>query len=461
MDETKTDKLNNTNQDDTIEWDYAVPIFTNRFFYQDCILVCAFTLLVFASLFGILHLIYYLRYRQPIHIPVYSEYTIPAFVFFFAIIVLGGLIMFIVSKNRYLCHFVINREGVLITYIQDKGLLRFFGLFKPQSIIGKKKNTDSAKEHIFYAWDRIESAIAYPKINAIALYGIFMRVAVIFCPSDKYKEILVMVNNAIWRTEKKRRPLIEGTKKRFVNRLLWIVFLFIMALLGSEAPLMETDIPIWTLFVLSIIATIVRGSIRQVIGFINLSVITAISLFMIYKGLKIEYSGLGLFAYNFFRNLVHPDYLIFFILSLTGFVGFIVYSWVIIVTSSDNLHGHRPKSASSEIIIRSGLVLMFIIIVAIVYAVYWQAFHYEKAAESPPETIKHLIIYDRDSKETKEFKISYNAMVDALQTYHRAEERDKKRAYGEYKRLRRKVFEKKQKMIEAMGAKQKSKNGSP
>ncbi|MBP8626256.1 MAG: hypothetical protein KBE27_03610 [Syntrophorhabdaceae bacterium] len=457
MDRAETYEIHGTQKNETLEWDCAVPIFTNRFFYQDCIMISALTLLVCASSFGVLNLLYYIRYRQFIGIPVYSEYTLPAFLFFFAIIAIAACIMFILSKNRYPCHFVLNHEGVSIAYMPEKGICRIFGFFAPLTLSKKTQKTGKNSGHIYYAWERIEQAVPYPKTRAIALYGAFMRIGVIYCPEDLdlYSEVLHVVQNALWRAEKTRRLWAERTKKQFLNRLLWIVFLFIMTLLASEAPLVETSIPVWILFILSVIATVTGSRVRQAIGLINLLIVTVLAILMIYRGLKMEYSGLGMFAYNFFRNLVHPDYLIFFILSLTGFFGFVVYSWVIILTRTEGSQGDKIRPVRSEGIIRTGLVLMFIIIVSIVYTVYWQIFQYEKAVGSLPETIKYLPLDTGDSKETKTFKVSYNAMLDALNRYHNAEDSEKDRAHREYKRLRKIVFEKQQRMIEAMVAKQK------
>ncbi len=454
MDDVNTDLQKDTQNDDKIEWDHEVPIFTNRFFYQDCIMVSAFTLLACASFFGVFNLLYYIKYRQFISIPVYSEYTFPAILFFFIIIALASCVVFIFSKNRYLCRFVITRDGISISFLQDKGIFKILGLFNFKSLFSRPDEIERRHSRIFYHWDEIERAVPYPKIGAIALYGVFTRNAIVYCPKDRFKEILQLVLNALWRTEKERKAGIEKTKKRFLLKLLWVTYLFIMVLLASEAPLLETDLPIWILFILSVVATTTNNRIRVAIGLTNFFILTVIGVFMVYKGLKMEYSGLGMFAYNFFRNLVHFDYLLFFILSMTGFVGFVVYSWVIILTREEDIQGVKPVQKPSEYIIRTGLILMFIIVVSIAYAFYWQIYRYEKATESLPETIKYLTVYKDDNKETKEFKISYNAMLDALYRYHNTEDKEKKKAYEEYRRLRKIVFEKKQKMLEGLGKKQ-------
>jgi hypothetical protein len=182
-----------------LAWDYSIPLYS-RFIALDC-------LKAFGIPFGIIACFFaFSIYSQKEHGGTISWYGLNyALIFVGILIALTMLLLWILYRNRFESHFIINKDGVGVAYrggTSQKNktvntLLIVLGAFaKKPGMVGTGLISQSMQS-VSVEWCDIFKVVTFPKLRTIHLRNNWRQVMVVYCTKEIYEEALEWINQEV------------------------------------------------------------------------------------------------------------------------------------------------------------------------------------------------------------------------------------------------------------------------
>lgn len=203
-------------------WDFDIPMFQNRFFWQDILKMFGIPVAVVAA-FGIsLKTWEDIKYhRNPFDFGfLRDEYTWFAFGFFAVVIIATLLAAFAIYRNRMSVRFHIDDRGIRAELtggtqkksgIVNKLLIILAVMLRKPRAAGPALASPQSFES---EWEGVERLREYPNLHAVALYNSWRRVLVVYCTPDNYAPALEIIKNGISDAAPRRRELQADSRAK-------------------------------------------------------------------------------------------------------------------------------------------------------------------------------------------------------------------------------------------------------
>lgn len=211
-----------------LEWDFSIPLY-NRFIALDCLKAFGIPFAIIASFFG------WSIYSQKEHGGTISLYGLNYTLLFIGILILlTMLLLWIIYKNRFESHFVIDSKGVGVAYQgatskKNKGintLLIVLGAFaKKPGAVGTGLISQSMQS-MSVEWNEIFKIVAFPRSRVIVLRNNWRQIMVVYCTKENYDQALEMITQEVNQRKTDRITDLKSIKKEHLFG--WILTPFIL-----------------------------------------------------------------------------------------------------------------------------------------------------------------------------------------------------------------------------------------
>ncbi len=435
-------------QDYPVEWDYNIPIFTNRFMYQDFAKIAVAIAVFFACLFGgfsIARKVEYGEFFRPGPSKLSEEFFF-ALSFVGFVLICSIILILILLRNRFATHFVVASDGVRAgptetQYRTNTRINRFLIILG--ILLGKPGAVGTglisqASQSISIEWADVDRVKSFPNLRAIALYNSWRRLLVVYCKDEvTYETALRYARDGTTRTGEARKTCVAASRRTFLSGMFRVMGLILMTLYASASPLLDSSVALWILFGISLLAFFSPRSVKPVVGVGVLLCATVVTFIMVRNGLEVRQFTAGFGAFTYLGRIVRGDRVPEFLVSCAAIVGFLVYGWTNIRAARGrgvSRDGDRDRSKVGRGYGAAGLILMCFVALFVGYAGWWHMFRSPAVLNRMPDQLPPLRDEPGDTLEMRRFKTLYNESLRAFEVYRSAPEGEKKRAYGAYKR---------------------------
>jgi hypothetical protein len=202
----------------SLEWDFSIPLY-NRFIALDCLKAFGIPSLILAIFFG------WSIFSQKEHggsISLYGlDYTL---IFIGILILLTMLLLWIIYKNRFESHFVIDRKGVLVAYQAGTSkknkrintlLIVLGALAKKPGAVGTGLISQSMQS-MSVEWSEVFKVHPFPRSRVIALRNNWRQIMVVYCTREIYDQALEMINQEVDKRKSDRTKDLGSIRKEHI-----------------------------------------------------------------------------------------------------------------------------------------------------------------------------------------------------------------------------------------------------
>jgi len=284
-----------------IEWDFAIPLYNNRFLILD-------SLKVFGIPFGVIALIIgWSAFRMKSNGSTISMYGFQyAMIMVGLLIALTMLLLWILYNNRFDTHFIIDNYAIRMALNPGNrkkarwisNLLIILGIFanKPGTVgTGLIAQSSESSE---ISWEDIFAVKYWDKLHAISLRNSWRQIGVLYCPKEQYEKIKMIIAEQLNPKLEKRH-----TDMKSIIQERWWRVLMLLPLLVSVFFLTAIYEYQWdnktVLFLISswiLLTILVPGWLRKLF-----SIIGWIGLFIAWLGMVIPVLIQGAYHYDYIR----------------------------------------------------------------------------------------------------------------------------------------------------------------
>jgi hypothetical protein len=211
-----------------LEWDYSIPLY-NRFIARDSLIVFG---IPFAMIAGV---IVWTIFAQKQHGGTVSLYGLNyALIFLGIVIVMTMVLLWIIYKNRFEAHFVVDDKGVGVSYRggtskKNKGinllLIGLGALAKKPGYMGTGLISQSMQS-MSVAWREIFKVVAFPRSHVIALRNNWRQVMTVYCTKENYEQALGVISTEVNKRKSDRVKDLKSIKK--AHTFSWILTPFVL-----------------------------------------------------------------------------------------------------------------------------------------------------------------------------------------------------------------------------------------
>jgi hypothetical protein len=281
MDAVRDGRTATQDPDRAIEWDFAFPLITNRFFLYDMIKVLFWTFLIFD---GIMLTIFLVQDNADVVLPFLGVSGLILLGFMLTIVGITVLIF----GNRFPTRFAVNPEGVF--YQSQSG--RAAKLNRAAIIIGllaRKPGAAGAgmlaasRESGGVDWEDVHKIREYPDQKVVSLMNSWRVVVRLYCTPDNYPRVLGLVRNYAAAGAIKREELNKeaaGRPSPVPRRALLSLLVLILCIAGLLCPF-EFEYTLLWVALACMLATIWLPGLSRITGALALAalVFAAVAIF--------------------------------------------------------------------------------------------------------------------------------------------------------------------------------------
>ncbi len=286
-----------------IEWDYAIPLYCNRFLFLD-------SLKVFGIPFGIIAIIigwsfYNVKARGG---------TVSFYGFQYALMLIGLLIaltmilLWILYNNRFDTHFQIDNYAIRMALNPGhrkrarwvSNLLIVLGIFagKPGSVgTGLIAQSSESSE---IPWEDIFAVKYWDKLHAVSLRNTWRQIGVLYCPKEQYEKIKSIIQEQVTpKLEKRRSEMKSIVQDRWWR--VWMLFpalvsvFFLTAIYEYE---WDNKVVLYLISSWLLLTILVPGWLRKLFALIGW-----VGLFIAWIGMVVPALTEGIYRYDIIRIL--------------------------------------------------------------------------------------------------------------------------------------------------------------
>ena len=212
----------------SLEWEFDIPLY-NRFIMLDLFKALGIPFLLIAGF------VVWSAYSVTEHGGSVSWYGLNYSLIFIGILIaLTMLMLWVIYRNRFESHFVINEEGVGVAYRGGTSkknkkvntlLIVLGAMARKPGAVGTGLISQSMQS-VSVEWSEIFSAVAFPKSHAIALRNNWRQVMIVYCTRENYDQALEIITREVSQRKTDRKTDLQAIRKE--HKFSWIMTPFVL-----------------------------------------------------------------------------------------------------------------------------------------------------------------------------------------------------------------------------------------
>lgn len=316
-----------------VAWDYDIPVLTNRYILLDLLKAFGIPALLIGLFIKISMLVQVKKYG-PMAVSQGNEWIYPLMMIFI-LIVLTVLLVFLIYRNRYEAHFIVDRQGA--RFATRKGqfkrnttmntLLMAAGILSGRPGPVGTGLIAQSMQFMELPWEEVHRVDGDPRHHVVILRNSWRRVMILYCTPENYEEVLALARDGVQRMAPIRDKEQPARKKTSLTAFFRLLALVVLIVLVSAAPLLDSKLPVWILSALTFLGFLMTGDARRNTGYISLFIWVGVVILMVCNGMQeYSYTG-GYMRFSRFSTVLDGDDFYAFIASVAGMLGLLICIW--------------------------------------------------------------------------------------------------------------------------------------